>query len=88
MRQILVCALMFVIAGSIFFAGGGTRGGLVVGATDRHAALPTGPAYSAASVAATLYRAIGISTETLLYDRQNRPLPVLPHGEPIPGVLA
>jgi hypothetical protein len=75
-------------AGSIFFAGGGVRGGQVIGATDKHAAFPTGPRYSPADVAATLYRAIGIDTETLLYDRQNRPLPVLPQGEPIPGVLA
>jgi hypothetical protein len=75
-------------AGSILFAGGGTRGGQVIGATDRHAALPTTTPFGPASVAATIYRAVGISTETLLYDRQRRPLPVLPHGEPIPGVLA
>jgi hypothetical protein len=75
-------------AGSIFFAGGGTRGGQVIGATDRNAAFPTGPGYSPADVAATVYRALGVAPETLLYDRQNRPLPVLPHGEPIPGVLA
>ncbi len=74
-------------AGSIFFAGGGTRGGQVIGATDRHAAFPTGPGHSPADVAATIYRALGIDTQTLLYDRQHRPLPVLPHGEPIPGVL-
>jgi hypothetical protein len=75
-------------AGSIFFAGGGTRGGQVIGGTDRNGAFPTGPGYNPADVAATLYRAIGVDTETLLYDRQNRPLPVLPHGEPIPGLLA
>src|SRR5262245_23140463 len=74
-------------AGSIFFAGGGVRGGQVIGATDRHAAQPTGPAYGPADVAATIYRALGIDPETLLYDRQHRPLPVLPHGEPIAGVL-
>jgi hypothetical protein len=74
-------------AGSIVFAGGGTRGGQVIGATDRHAAIPTGPAHSPGDVAATIYRAIGIDGETLLYDRQNRPLPVLPQGEPIGGVL-
>jgi hypothetical protein len=75
-------------AGSIFFAGGGTRGGQVIGGTDRNAAFPTGPGYSPGDVAATLYRAVGVDPETLLYDRQNRPLPVLPRGEPIPGVLA
>ncbi len=74
-------------AGSIFFAGGGTCGGQVLGATDRNAAFPTGPAYSPGDIAATIYRALAIDPTTLLYDRQNRPLPVLPHGEPIPGVL-
>jgi hypothetical protein len=75
-------------AGSIFFAGGGTRGGQVIGATDRNGAFPTGPGHSPADVAATLYRALGVDTATLLHDRQDRPLPVLPAGEPIPGVLA
>src|SRR5262245_16203451 len=74
-------------AGSIFFAGGGVRGGQVIGATDRHAAQPTGAAYGPGDVAATIYRALGIDPETLLYDRQHRPLPVLPHGEVIPGLL-
>ncbi len=75
-------------AGSIFFAGGGVRGGQVIGGTDRQAAFPTGPRYGPGDVNATLYRAVGIDPDTLLYDRQNRPLPVLPQGEPIPGVLA
>jgi len=74
-------------AGSIFFAGGGTRGGQVIGATDKHAAFPTGQRYSPGDVAATIYKAIGIDPETILYDRLHRPLPVLPQGEPIPGVL-
>jgi hypothetical protein len=75
-------------AGSIFFAGGGTRGGQVIGATDKHGAFPTGTRYHPGDVAATIYRAIGIDPETMLYDRMHRPLPVLPQGEAIPGVLA
>ena len=74
-------------AGSIFFAGGGTHGGQVIGATDKQGAHPRSPAYTPADVAATIYQALGISGETLLYDRQHRPLPVLPEGQPIPGVL-
>jgi uncharacterized protein (DUF1501 family) len=74
-------------AGSLFFAGGGTRGGQVIGTTDRDGAQPRGTAYGPDDVAATIYRALGISTDTILYDRQNRPLHVLPHGEPIPGLL-
>jgi hypothetical protein len=74
-------------AGSIFFAGGGTRGGQVIGATDRQAAQPTTNRHSPADVAARVYQALGIEPQQILYDRQNRPLPVLPDGEAIPGVL-
>jgi len=74
-------------AGSIFFAGGGTRGGQVIGGTDRHGAMPTGTAHGPGDVAATLYKAVGVDPETLLYDRQHRPYPVLPQGEAIAGVL-
>jgi hypothetical protein len=63
------------------------RGGQVIGATDRHGAQTVTPPYSPSDVAATIYQALGIRTDTLLYDRQNRPLPVLPEGRSIPGVL-
>lgn len=75
-------------AGSMFFAGGGTRGGQVVGATDKHGAYPVTPGYSPADVTATIYRAIGIDPHARLYDRQRRPHFVLPHGAPIPGVIS
>ncbi len=74
-------------AGSIFFAGGGTRGGQVIGATDKHAAHPTGVRHTPGDVAATIYRALGVDPDTLLYDRQHRPIAVLPEGEAIPGIL-
>jgi hypothetical protein len=74
-------------AGSVFFAGGGVRGGQVIGGTDRQGGEPTGPPYSPADVAATVYEALGVDRDLLLYDRQNRPLPVLGEGRPIPGVL-
>jgi len=72
-------------AGSIFFAGGGVRGGQVIGGTDRNGARPTSNAHGPGDVAATIYHALGIDPETLLYDRQNRPIPVLPEGRPIPA---
>jgi hypothetical protein len=58
-------------AGSIFFAGGGTRGGQVIGATDT----------------ATIYHAIGIDKNTILHDQQRRPVPALPEGETIAGIF-
>jgi hypothetical protein len=71
-----------------FFAGGGVQGGQVIGGTDRYAETPTAKGYSPADVAATIYRALGIDLTTLLADRPNRPMPVLPEGEPIREVLS
>lgn len=75
-------------AGSLFFAGGGTRGGQVIGSTDGQAAVPRGMGHTPMDVAATVYQALGIDRETELTDRQGRPVPVQYEGRPIPGVLA
>lgn len=74
-------------AGSIFFAGGGTRVGQVIGATDRQGAYPTTRSYSPADVAATIYHFLHIAPDHVLYDRQNRPHYVLPSGDPISAVI-
>jgi hypothetical protein len=74
-------------AGSIFFAGGGTRAGQVVGATDQQAAYPVTRGYSPGDVAATIYKAVGIDPGAILYDRADRPHPVLPEGAAIAEVL-
>ena len=74
-------------AGSIFFAGGGVRAGQVIGGTDKQAARPRGQPFGPADVAATIYQALGVDRETVLYDRQHRPIAMLPDGRPIPGVL-
>lgn len=74
-------------AGSLFFTGGGTKTGQVIGATDAHAAAPTTHGYSPADVAATIYAALGIHHRTTVRDLLDRPLPVLDHGDPIPELL-
>lgn len=75
-------------AGSIFFAGGGTKAGTVIGATDRNGAYPTSEANTPGDVAATIYRALGIDQNRRLLDRENRPHFVLPEGRIIPGLFA
>jgi len=74
--------------GSIFFAGGGTKAGTVIGASDRNGAYPTTEANTPSDVAATIYRALGIATDRRLRDREGRPHFVLPEGRVIPGVFA
>jgi Protein of unknown function (DUF1501) len=73
--------------GSIFFTGAGTRVGQVIGQSDRQAAYPVTRGYSPADVAATIYHALGIHPETRVRDRENRPVPLLDHGQPIAEVL-
>jgi len=71
-------------AGSIFYAGGGVRGGQVIGATDKEGAYCTTPTHSPADAVATVYRAVGIDPRVMVTERDGRPMPILPEGEPIP----
>ena len=73
--------------GSIFFAGGGVKDGQVIGTTDSRGADPVTPAYTPADTAATIYQALGIDLGTSLRDREGREIPMLPVGQPIPGLL-
>jgi Protein of unknown function (DUF1501) len=73
--------------GSIFFAGGGVKGGQVVGSTDKTGATPTTAPVTPYDVAATIYEALGIDLATELHDRQGRTIPMLPQGRPIPGLI-
>lgn len=74
-------------AGSLLFAGGGVRGGHIIGSTDKNAAFPTSASWTPGDVAATIYQAIGIDQEATLLDRQHRPHSVLPQGRVIPGIF-
>ncbi len=71
-------------AGSIFYVGGGVRGGQVIGSTDRDGAYCTSRTYSPAEAVATVYRAIGVEPDTLVTNRDGRTAPIQPTGEPIP----
>ncbi|MCH7728947.1 MAG: DUF1501 domain-containing protein, partial [Planctomycetes bacterium] len=70
-------------AGSIFFAGGGTRP-QVIGATDKHGSAPVTRGYTPADVAATIYQTLDVDSHALVRDFQGRPRPILDHGRPIP----
>ncbi|MCA9063743.1 MAG: DUF1501 domain-containing protein [Planctomycetaceae bacterium] len=75
------------MCGSIFFAGGGTRAGTVVGASDDQGAWPTTTPWGPADIAATIYEALGISLEQRLPDQFGRPVAILDHGRVIEGVF-
>lgn len=68
---------------SVAMAGGGIRGGRVVGSSDKDAAEPKDNPKIAQDVLATLYRHLGVKTDVSYLDHFGRPLAVLPCGEPI-----
>lgn len=67
---------------SAVFAGGGVKGGQVIGSSDVIGAYPASLPYRPADFAATIYHALGLDPETELRDRLNRPI-ALCDGKPI-----
>lgn len=67
---------------SVFFAGGGVRGGAVVGASDKIGAYPAENPHSPEDMAATIYSALGIPPTAVWYDDVHRPNHIY-YGEPI-----
>jgi hypothetical protein len=72
---------------SAVMAGGGIKGGVVHGSSDRYAAYPATNPTSPADFAATIYHCLGIDPEMPLRDRQDRPM-TLCEGRPIQAILA
>lgn len=61
---------------SILFAGGGVRGGQVVGSSDRLGSEPRDRPVTPAEVAATIYHALGIDGRMLIPGTDNEPSPL------------
>jgi hypothetical protein len=55
------------------FAGGGVRGGQVIGKSDSIAAYPITPPYSLNDVGATVYHILGVDPDAEVHDRLGRP---------------
>ena len=68
---------------SVMMAGGGIRGGQVVGATNRKAEFPIDRALSPADILATVYHLLGIDYTQTFNDFSGRPIPMLSEGEAI-----
>ncbi len=61
---------------SIALAGGGIRGGMVIGATDKHAADPVTTPVRPSDYLATVFACLGFPPETIVQDAQGRPMPI------------
>ncbi len=65
---------------SVLVAGGGVRGGTLVGSSNGRGAAPSDQPVTPADLVATLYDRLGIAPDTTFYDRVNRPITIVPHG--------
>lgn len=72
---------------TVFFAGGGTRGGRVVGSSDKIGGFPAADPQTPENMAATIYHSLGIPASAAWHDELDRPHHVY-YGEPIAGLLA
>ncbi|NNE90932.1 MAG: DUF1501 domain-containing protein [Verrucomicrobiales bacterium] len=67
---------------SVWFAGGGIRGGSVLGKSDKVGGHPIEDGRTPEDFAATIYQALGIPSDTMWHDVLGRPMPLY-HGEPL-----
>jgi uncharacterized protein (DUF1501 family) len=70
---------------TVFFAGGGVRGGTVVGSSDKNGGYPATSPQTPENMAATIYQGLGIPRHGEWHDALNRPHAVY-HGSPIAGL--
>jgi uncharacterized protein (DUF1501 family) len=70
---------------TVFFAGGGIRGGTVVGSSDKIGGYPASDPQRPENMAATIYQSLGLPRHATWRDMLDRPIPVY-NGEPIRGL--
>lgn len=75
------------MAQCILFAGGGTRPGQIIGATDKQAAAPTRDPVSVADLLHTVCSLLGIDAHKTYADPLGRPVPLVDGGHMIPGLI-
>ena len=71
---------------TVFFAGGGVKGGNVIGSSDKLGGYPASDPQTPENMAATIYQTLGIPSTTMWRDVQDRPHKVY-HGESIAGLM-
>ena len=73
---------------SVMFAGGGTRGGQVIGATDRQGYAAVERILSPENFVSTVYRKLGIDPGQMMYTPDGRPVHLVSDAEPISELMA
>jgi uncharacterized protein (DUF1501 family) len=68
---------------SVMMAGGGLKGGVVVGATNSRAEYPVERPLDPQDILATVYRVLGVDLNLSFPDHAGRPIPLVSVGKPI-----
>jgi uncharacterized protein (DUF1501 family) len=76
------------MAQCILFAGGGTKPGQIIGATDKQAAAPVSDPVSVSDLLRTIHTLLGIDSKKEYPDPLGRPVPIVDGGKLIPGLIA
>ncbi len=72
---------------SVLLAGGGLRMGQVVGSTNSRGEEPRHRPLTPSDLLATWYRVLGVPLGLHFTDQTGRPVPLLPHGQPIAELI-
>lgn len=75
------------MAQSVLWAGGGVKGGQVLGATDKRCAYPTTEPCGVSDILRTLLGQLGIDTSKTYYTPLGRPVPIVNGGRVIPDLV-
>lgn len=70
---------------TVFFAGGGVKGGTIIGSSDKTGGYPATSPQTPENMAATIYQSLGIPSTFAWHDSVDRPHHIY-YGEPIPGL--
>ncbi|HYM13135.1 MAG TPA: DUF1501 domain-containing protein [Bryobacterales bacterium] len=73
---------------SAVLAGGGVKGGQVIGATDKHAAEVVSRPITVEDLSATVFTALGVDIHAVNHTPEGRPIAVVNGGKPVAEALA
>ena len=74
-------------AAPVMMAGGGIRGGTIVGQTNSRAEFPIERPLMPHDLLATVYEVMGVDPSLSFPDHSGRPIPILSEGKPIREIL-
>ena len=72
---------------SVLVSGGGLKMGQVIGSTTAKGEYAKDNKLEPNDLLATVYRHLGVDASQPFYDHTGRPMPILPHGEPIAELI-